>query len=264
MVPLPALTVLQFWTFIQIFARVSAMVMVAPVFGAAQVPNQVKIGITLLLSVAITPALQSVIGRTIPVSLYDLATVIALQVLVGLLMGFCVSMILAAFQMSGTLLDQQIGFSLGQTFDPSLAVVEAPIGNFQYFYAVLLFLLANGHHIMLMAVAKSFAMVPVSQMDFSGGSVMQFVDDVTYGALVNGVKIAAPTLAILFMVDVTFALLSRAMPQMNAFFIGMPAKVIAGLVVLVIILPATAMFAGQLVSGEPLVLSNMLHSLHKI
>jgi flagellar biosynthetic protein FliR len=262
MIPLPSLTVLQFWTFIQVLTRFSALVAIAPIFGAKQVPSQVKMGIAVLVSIAITPALQSVIGTSLPTSLFDFGSAIAFQALIGLLMGFVVSMILAAFQMAGTLLDQQIGFSMGQTFNPAINITEAPIGQFQYLYALMIFLLANGHHILIFAVTKSFMMIPISKIALAG-SGMQFMTDVTMNALSNAVMIAAPTCAVLLLVDVTFALLSRAMPQMNAFFIGMPAKVIAGLIVLVIILPATAVFAGQLVNGEPQMLSDLLRSMTK-
>jgi flagellar biosynthesis protein FliR len=176
-------------------------------------------------------------------------------------MGFVVSLVLSAFQIAGSLLDLQIGFSMAQTFDPDMSGEATPLSQFQYYYALLLFLLANGHHIVLSALARSFALLPVDRLDLASGNHLNLMANVTFGALVNGVVIAAPTCAVLFIVDASFALMSRVMPQLNIFFVGMPAKVIVGLLLVGILLPAMAMFAGQMVSGQPMILTDVLRTM---
>jgi len=264
MIDLSSVAVSQFWVFLQVLIRFSSIVAIAPVFGARQVPTQVKVGLTLVLSIALTPLVRSSFPSadlSPPHDLGGFATVIVLQSMVGMLMGFVVSLVLSAFQIAGSLLDLQVGFSMAQTFDPELNSEATPLSQFQYYYALLLFLLANGHHIVLEALDRSFALLPASKITLASGSHLSLMTDVTFGALVNGVKIAAPTCAVLFIVDVSFALMSRAMPQLNIFFVGMPAKVIVGLLLIAVLLPATAVFAGQLISGEPSILSALIHTM---
>jgi flagellar biosynthetic protein FliR len=264
MIDLTSAAISNFWVFLQVLVRFSAIVAIAPVFGSRQVPSPVKVGLTLVLSVALTPLVRSSFPSadlTVPHDLYGMASVIVLQSMVGLVMGFVVSLMLSAFQIAGSLLDLQVGFSMAATFNPDMNVESTPLNQFQYYYALLLFLLANGHHIVLTALARSFALLPVSQLDMSTGNHLNLITDVTFGALVNGVKIAAPTCAVLFIVDVSFALMSRALPQLNIFFVGMPVKVIAGLFVIGILLPAAAIFAGQIVAGQPLMLTELFRTM---
>jgi flagellar biosynthesis protein FliR len=150
---------------------------------------------------------------------------------------------------------------MAATFNPDLNLEATPLSQFQYYYAMLLFLLANGHHIVLTALDHSFALLPASRLDMTSGNHLSLVTSITFGALLNGVEIAAPTCAVLFMVDVSFALMSRAMPQLNIFFVGMPMKVIAGLLLIGVLLPAAAMFAGQIVAGQPLMLTELFRSM---
>jgi flagellar biosynthetic protein FliR len=254
----------EFWVFLQVLARFSSLVAIAPVFGARQIPPQVKVGLTLVLSVALTPLVASSFPHAgIPGNMYDMISTLVLQAAVGLIMGFVASLVLSAFQIGGSLLDLQVGFTMAQTFNPNENETAAPLNQFQYYYALLLFLLANGHHLVITALARSFAMLPASALDLTTGHHLQMISDITFGALVNGAKIAVPTCAVLFILDVAFALMSRAMPQLNIFFVGMPAKVIVGLLVIGVLLPATAIFAGELMSGQPQILSDLLHSMHR-
>ncbi len=261
---LSAVTIPLFWVFLQVLVRFSALIAIAPVFGATQVPAQVKVWLCLILSAVVTPIVAPAFPtHEVPSNLYDLASTIVLQAMVGLLMGFVVSMLLQAFQLAGTLLDLQVGFTQAQTFNPEIGELAAPLSQFQYMYALLLFLLANGHHILLIALTKSFTMLPISALDFGSAVQLKMIADVTFGALVNGLKIAAPAAAVLLVCDVSFAFLSRAMPQLNIFYVGMPVKVIAGLAIVVIVLPATAIFAGQMVAGSPDMLGGLISAAKK-
>ena len=261
MIDLKALSTVQFWVFLQVLVRVSSLVAVAPVFAARQMPGQVKIAISLVLALTLTPIVRpSFPPAGVPTQLYELVAAVCAQAFIGLLMGFVVALILEAFQIAGALLDLQTGFTMAQTFNPNLGELAAPLTQFQNFYALLLFLLANGHHVLILALARSFAMLPASALDFTGGEPLKLISDLTFGALVNGLKIATPVAAVLLVIDISFALLNRAMPQLNIFYVGMPVKVIAGLIVLGVILPATAVFTGQLVVGEPRMLADLLHA----
>ena len=256
------------WCFLQVLARCSSLIAVAPALGSKQVPSQIKIYIALIISAALTPIAErsliphgSTSNAALPSSLYGIASALLTQTMIGLIMGFAASLVLTAFQTAGALMDLQIGFTMAQTFNPMLGDLAAPITQFQYFYALLLFLLANGHHLLLLALAKSFELLPASALHLGSAAQFSAFSDLFLGSLVTAIKIAAPTGAVMLAIDISFALLNRAMPQMNIYYVGMPVKVLAGLAVLIVLLPASAYFAGQLFSGQPQALSGLFHSM---
>lgn len=250
MADLTTFTTQHFWAYLQVLVRISAMVAVAPVFGAGQVPAQVKVGLSLIISLVLLPVAEPSLARTLPDTLFTLVAPIAGQAVIGLLLGFVISLVLVAMQMAGGLLDLQVGFSLAQVLNPTLGEMVTPLAQFQYLYALLLFLLANGHYILLSALAHSFAILPVSTLDLGSGSLLRFFSDITFATLVSGIRIAAPAAGVLLVMDVSLAFLARAVPQMNVYFVGMPAKVFVGLAILVVVLPMTAYFVGQMVAGS--------------
>ena len=268
MTSLTHLPVSAFWCFLQVLARCASLIAVAPALGSKQVPSQIKVYVALIVSAALTPVAErslapagSPASGQVPASLYGIAAALVAQTMIGLIMGFGASLVLTAFQTAGALMDLQVGFTMAQTFNPMLGDLAAPITQFQYFYALLLFLMANGHHLLLIALAKSFAILPAGALHLAGAAQFSAVSNLLFGALVTALKIAAPTGAVMLAIDLSFALLNKAMPQMNIYYVGMPVKILAGLFVLIVLLPASAYFAGQLFSGQPQMFSDLMHAL---
>lgn len=241
------------------------MVAIAPVFGAREVPNPVKIGLSVILSFVLMPfANASIRAGGVPTTLYGVAAPLVADVLIGLTLGFVVSLLIMAVEMAASLIDTQVGFSMAQTFNPAITELAGPFTQFQSMYSLLLFLMAHGHYILITALASSFAAIPAVSMNVGHASYLNFVADVTFNMLVNGLKIAAPTGAILLVVDFSFAMLARAVPQMNVFFVGMPLKALCGLMLVVVILPLLAAFVGQMVSGLPVDLTHAMRGMQRI
>jgi len=241
---------------------VSALIAIAPVFGASQVPAQVKVLLSIVLSLVVWPlAFSAMKSQSVPTEFYPLALALIGNAMIGLAMGFVVGLTLMAVQMAGTILDLQVGFTVAQTFNPEIADLAAPLTQLQYLYAVLLFLLANGHYMLISALGQSFALLPASALQIPSGSSLEFVTQLTSDALLNGITIAAPAAAVMLVVDLSFAYLSRAVPHMNIFFVGTPAKIIIGLVLMVAVLPMTAFLFGHIVAHSPYDLSSALGAL---
>jgi len=255
-------TELQYWMFFQVLVRTSALIAVAPVFGAREVPAPIKVGLAVILSLVITPVAEhDLTAQGLPTSFYGVAANLAGQTVIGLMMGFVVSLIITAVQLAGSLLDLEVGFSLAQTFNPTLGEMSSPITQFLSFYALLLFILAHGHYVLIEALAKSFHAAPVTALNLGGDHALRFFTDITYNVFLNGLKIAAPASAILVLMDLSLALISRAMPQMNVFFVGMPVKALVGIALVAIVLPLFAIVVGQMVSQSPIDLSNLFAGL---
>lgn len=260
----PLLGTLDIWIFLQVLARVSSLVAMAPIFGSREVPAPAKIGLSVILSLVVSPfAAPSLRAAGVPTTLFGLAAPLAAHAAIGLMMGFVASLVIMAIEMAGSLIDTQVGFSMGQNFNPAVGEMAGPFTQFQSMYALLLFLLAHGHYILIAALAKSFAMLSPSTIDFGHASFLQYVAGITFNMLVNGLKIAAPAGAILLVVDFSFAMLARAVPQMNVFFVGMPLKALVGLMLMVIVLPLLSAFVGQMVAAVPVDLQGVLQGMRQ-
>ena len=225
-----------FWAFIQVFARVTALFHTAPVFGATEVPRQVKVGLSAIISFVLVPIVKPSLGHTVPASLYATIGMLVGQIVIGLAMGFVVSLLFDAVRVAGNILDYQMGFTQAALFNPQFGETVTPIANFQYQYAIVIYLLANGHWMLIAALQKSFIALPISRLTLGVHALDAFVS-ATFQMLVTGLEIVAPAAAVLLITDVAFAFLNRAVPQMQVYFVGMPVKVMVGLGVFVLVLP---------------------------
>lgn len=252
----------SFWAFLQVFARVTALFVTAPVFGSREIPAQAKIGLAALISLVLLPLVKGTLPPGVPATLYPMVGSLLGQTVIGLLMGLVVSLLFVAVRVGGDLVDYGMGFTQASTFNPQFNETVSPIANFQYRYAIVLYLIGNGHWLLLAALERSFFKLPVGQMAL-GSHAMGALTDLTFQMLVAGVQIAAPGAAVLLITDIAFALLNRAVPQMQVYYVGMPVKVMAGLFIVVAILPLLTYVVAQMVTGSPNDVAALLRGLHR-
>jgi len=170
----------NYWILIQVFARVSSLIAIAPVFGATQVPTQVKVLLAVVISLIVWPlAFAALQHEPVPTDLYTMTAALIANALIGLAMGFVVSLTLTAVQMAGAVLDLQVGFTMAQTFNPEIGELAAPLTQLQYLYSLLLFLLANGHYLLISALGHSFALLPASSLKMASTFSLSFVTELT-------------------------------------------------------------------------------------
>jgi flagellar biosynthetic protein FliR len=234
----------DFWAFLLVFSRVTALVATAPVFSSAAIPRTVKVGLAGLVSLATVPVVFPHVP-TPPGDLFSLAGQIGAEAAIGALLGFLANMVFAAVQIAGTVVDTQIGFAIIHVLNPYTGQPTAAIGQFYYQFALTLFLLADGHASLIGSVVGSFGVVGPGAAHFAG-DVPGVLIDMMGQMFLLGFRIAVPAAAVLLVVDVSFAIVARAVPQMNVFIVGLPAKVIIGLITLSVGLPALALVLGQI------------------
>jgi len=261
MYDLAAFSAESFWAFLQVFVRVSSLFVTAPVFGSTEIPPQVKIGLSGILSLVLLPLVKPTLGTTPPATLYDTAAILLGQALIGLMIGIVVSLIFVAVRLGGDLIDYQMGFTQAATFNPQFNETVSPIANFQYRYALVLYLIANGHWLLLAALERSFSALPVAQLSVT--KLTGSFTDISFTMLVAGLQIAAPAAAVLLVTDVAFAFLNRAMPSMQVFYVGMPVKILVGFVVVIAALPLFTFSVSNLVSGSPNEVALLLRGIHR-
>lgn len=212
-----------FWPFLRILAVFSS----APIFSARSVPMRSRVALAFLVAVcaqAIMPA-QEVIGLTDPRAL---ETVIQ-QVVIGVAIGLAVRIVFAAIELAGEIIGLQMGLNFAGFFDPTTNAQSSTVGRFFGNMTMLLFVVMGGHLMLLQAVVASFTSFPI------GGGTLEAVQRMELHQLGSvvfryGLWIALPLIGMLLFINVVLGFISRIAPQMNAFAIGFPITLSAGLV----------------------------------
>ena len=238
--------------FLLVFVRCSAMFTTCPVFGAQNTPIHIRVLITAAVSAALAVAIQPKIGP-LPDSLYALIAAGLKEALVGVLIGSVVTLAMQGIQMAGAFMDIQSGLGSSQALNPMSGVMTTTISQFKSMMAVVVFLCADAHHAMIDALIHSYSALPAT------GQVQQSVIAMIGQVSVLSIQIAAPVMACGFVVDAALALLSRAVPQMPAMQVGMPAKIGVGLVTVAIGLPATVVGVNAMLGISFNVLRGFFH-----
>ena len=237
----------DFYTFLLVFARIGGLMSAAPLFSNRAIPKQVKAGFMLVFSLALTPLVAPHTGP-VPDSLFLLVFGVLKDGLFGLAVGFVARVMFAAVEMAGYFTDTQMGFGFINLINPFSEQQASLMSTFQYQLAITIYLLANGHLILLGSLANSFQAIPPGAVVLQG-SLAQVIAPLMKSMFILGLQMALPAIAVLLLIDVSFGLIARMVPQMNIFIVGMPAKVIVGLMIVAMVLPVISLIVGNIISG---------------
>jgi flagellar biosynthesis protein FliR len=225
----------QFVVWFLIFVRVMTMVGFAPLYNDASVPNTTKIGLAILMSYILMTAHGRAPFADVSASLNlgTLVIYVVKEIVVGIAIGYAITLVLAGVQFAGYLIATDMGLSMASIFNPELGEQVPVIGQLMNIVALLLFLLIDGHLFLIEALKSSFDVIPLASLDtiWSVG-FMQTVVHLTGAVFVIAVKIAAPVMAATFLATVGLGILSRIVPQMQVFVFSMGLKVGVGLIML--------------------------------
>lgn len=224
--------------FLLIFCRVTAFFVISPIFSYSSVPTIFKIALGFFISLITF----TVLGDIQPVIAVDGLYVIAImrEVLIGLMLGYIVYVFFAAVHTSGGIIDLQMGFAMANVLDPQTGATVAITGNFKYMILMLVFLMMNGHHLLITGLMESFKFLPLDNNWYSkmaDGSLIQLVIEAFTKSLVLGLQIATPVMVAIFITDIGLGFLAKTAPQFNVFVIGFAIKIAVGLLIMFIILP---------------------------
>lgn len=219
-----------FWPFLRVLAVFSS----APIFSARSVPMRTRVALAFLIAVCAQAGLppQDVMALTDSRAF----GVAAQQVVVGVAIGLAVRIVFAAVELAGELIGLQMGLNFAGFFDPTTNQQTSAVGRFFGNTTMLLFVVINGHLMVLQAVIASFNTFPVGPDPFAAIAPMRLHE---LGAVVfrYGLWIALPMIGMLMFINIVLGFVSRIAPQMNAFAIGFPLTLTAGLVGIAATLP---------------------------
>jgi len=218
----------QLVAFVLVLSRVAGVFVFAPVFSSRMIPGRVRLLVASAFAIALTPVATT--GQTIPDGAFEIAALIVKETMVGLAFALVIGTVAAAVAGAGSLLDTLTGFSLGALIDPITNVQASVFGQLYSIVASMIFLLTGGDRLMILGLAKSYELLPLGTLP-SAGRLVTLATDSLSNITVTAIEIAAPVAIALVLTDVALGVVSRAAPQLNVFFVGLPAKILVAFTV---------------------------------
>ena len=214
--------------------RILAVFTAAPIFSSKSIPTRARIALALFIAYAAQPSLQG--QQIISIVGPDAFGAVIQQVGIGLAIGFSIRLVFSAVELAGEVVGAQMGLGFATFFNPALGTQPNAVGGFFGHMAAFLFVVMNGHLIVLMSVVKSFEAFPVEQNFLQALGTMKLY---SLGAdlFASGLWIALPMIGMLMFVNLALGIVSRVAPQMNIYAIGFPITLTVGLIGIAATLP---------------------------
>lgn len=233
----PALHLLlpEFQSFLVLVSRIGGIVAAFPMLSGRAVPAKIKIALIVMLGIALAPLI-----RLPPLSqdAFEMTAGLASELLIGLIIGLAVRLLFGALEVAGDLLGTQIGFGAVQLVDPLTAQQSSLISEYFRIIATLVFLSVNAHMVVVAAIISSYDAIPPFGARLSpalGEEVLQLAQHM----FIVAIKLSAPVLVAMILINVLLAMLGRAVSQINVFVLSFPLTIAGGLLVLGLALPYT-------------------------
>ena len=238
-----ALMIEKLLGFALVLTRISAFFLVVPVFGWKSIPVRIKVAITVLIAIFFSMITPLPVG-TKQVSAIEVVLFMSNEAIYGLALGLVVTFIFAAVKFSGRIIERQMGFAMAEILDPLTGERAQPLGSLLEMMFILMFLSANGHHLFLLIISKSYEAFPAGSMP----TIPILADGVIKAGstmLMVGLKLSAPILAAFLVLMVVLAVLARMVPEMNILFISLPLRVGLGLLMVAAFVPFINTFVSE-------------------
>jgi flagellar biosynthetic protein FliR len=224
--------------FVLVASRVGGLFVFAPIFSSHMIPPRIRLVIAAALSLALTPLVAK--GHTPPSDdVLELVGLIVKEMLVGLALALAAGAVAYGIQAGASLIDTIIGFSFASTIDPITNLQNAVLGQLYAILVATVLLTTGADKIIIWAIVDSYRIVPLDAYPTVHAVVATALSGFL-GIFAIGLALVAPVLIALIVVDGALALVARAVPQVNVFFVGLPAKILIGLATVSASLPFVA------------------------
>lgn len=215
---------------ILIVIRLTAFLAVIPVFFPKGTPNTVKVAFTIILAYLLISGINYTNLSQIN-SIILFAVDCVNEVVTGLTLGYITRLCFDSLRLAGNLMDIHMGFSMMSMLDPNTNTNTTLVERLLYWFSLILFLLLDGHHMLIRALIESFNSVNLGRFILFQDSIKVVIKAfITFFAI--GLKIAIPIVLILIVTDLTMGLVARTVPQLNVMIFGLPLKILVGMVTL--------------------------------
>jgi flagellar biosynthetic protein FliR len=229
---LPALAA----AFMLVFARVGAMLMLLPGLGELMISTRFRLTTALILAAIMLPLHRNAYH----VDLHALGPVLLLlveELIIGALLGMTARLTVASLQITGSVVAQQLGLGFVTAVDPTQGEQGVLIGNFLTILGITLLFVTNLHYLVIAALDDSYSLFSPGEIPVTG-DMAALITRTLAGAFKIGIQLSAPFLVFGLLFNLGLGLLSRLMPQMQVFFVGMPLSILVGFLILFFVLAA--------------------------
>jgi flagellar biosynthesis protein FliR len=222
--------------FMLAFARIGTMVMLLPGLGEMSVPARLRLTVALVLTAVIMPLHR----EAYPVDLTAFGPVfltLGQEILIGMVLGMTARLTISALQIAGAVIAQQLGLGFVTAVDPSQGQQGVLLGNFLTLLGIALIFATDLHHLVIAALNDSYALFKPGEVPLFG-DVAALVTRTVASAFKIGIQLSAPFLVFGLLFNLGLGVLSRLMPQMQVYFVGMPLSILIGLIILLLVVGA--------------------------
>ncbi len=229
----------QAFFFLLVLLRITGFVFSAPFLGDRNVPVQIRFMLALVFSVAVFPSLRLVGG--VPTTVAGLIFWGGSELLVGMAMGFLASLVFFAVQLAGQIAGYQMGLAIANVFDPVSANRQSVVSSILFWTAMVVFFLSDMHLLLLKGLRDSFVYLPMAFGSFLSPEKVADLSRLVANLFLVSAQLGAPIMFTLLFVMISLGLITRLIPQMNIFIVGIPVQILVGILVLFAMTP---LFAG--------------------
>jgi flagellar biosynthesis protein FliR len=249
---------MDFYNWLMVFLRASAFLLVLPFFSMANFPVTMRVAIGAVVALLLAPTLP-------PFPMNNLGFITLLgamiqEVSVGLLLGFYSRMIFYAADIAGSVISSEMGLNLASILDPTSQQSSQIASTILVFLATAVMLALNLHHWILLAFERTYSVLPIGSAHLNN-ALFETIVFQSGRVFTIALQIAAPVIAVSFVIALVFAVLSRAVPQMNVFVEMFAFRIVGGLIVFGFTLQLTAQYVVNYLDRLPndlLVVTQML------
>jgi flagellar biosynthetic protein FliR len=221
------------------FARIGTMIMLLPGIGELSVPVRIRLTIALVLTAVIMPLHRTTYAIDLQAA-GPVLTMLFQELFVGAVLGLTARLTISALQVAGTVIAQQMGLGFVTAVDPTQGQQNVIVGNFLSVLGITMIFALDLHHLVIAALNDSYMLFRPGEVPVIG-DVAALVSQTVTGAFRIGVQLAAPFLAFGLLFNLGLGVLSRLMPQMQVFFVGMPLSILLGFIILLLVVGAMMM-----------------------
>jgi len=236
----------RLFDFAMVLTRVSAFFLILPIFGFKAIPMRIKVALALFISLFFTMAAPHA-ARSNPgeeISMLEVVLLLSNEAIYGLCMGLIVTSVFATVKFCGRITERQMGLAMAQILDPLTGEQGQPLGMLMEMIFIIAFLSANGHHLFLLTISRSYEAFPAGSIPTLPIMISGIVKSGST-LLIAGLRLAAPMLAAFLLLMVVLAVVARIAPETNILFISLPLRVGLGLMLAAVFIPFITGFVGE-------------------
>jgi flagellar biosynthesis protein FliR len=231
--------------FVMVMTRISAFFLAVPIFSAPAIPVTIKVGTTVILSVFFS-LVNPPVAAAHQASAVQAMILLGSEATYGLALGIIASVLFGTVKLAGRIVEDQMGMTMAEILDPLTDEQGLPLASLLEMIFVIAFLAANGHHLFLKVLQRSFELFPPGKIP-SIATLTGNMLEATTVLLAAGLQLSAPILASMLLLLVVLAILARIIPDMDIFFISFPLRIALGFVMLIAFMPFIDGFVGEAV-----------------